>query len=45
MECEIWAFYQQLLSVIDDPAITAGDFRLLELPSDMVVAFERISSD
>ncbi len=44
-DCEISAFYQQLLSVIGDPAITAGDFRLLELPSDMVVAFERISGD
>ena len=44
-DCEISAFYQQLLSVIGDPAITAGDFRLLELPSDMVVAFDRISDD
>ena len=44
-DCEIWAFFQQLLSVIGDPAFTAGDFRLLELPSDMVVAFERISGD
>ena len=45
IDCEILAFYQQLLSVIGDPAITAGDFRLLELPVDMVVAFERISCD
>ena len=44
-DCEISAFYQQLLSVIGDPAITAGDFRLLELPSDMVVAFDRVSDD
>ena len=42
---EILTFYQQLLSAIGDPAITGGDFRLLKLPSDMVVAFERISGD
>ena len=45
IDYEILAFYQQLLSVIGDPAITAGGFRLLELPADMVVAFERISGD
>jgi glycosidase len=45
IDCEISPFYQRLLSVIGDPAITAGDFRLLELPSDTVVAFERFSGD
>jgi len=38
---EIAAFYERLFAVMDYPAITQGDFRLLEIANDSVIGFER----
>ena len=38
---EIAAFYERLFAVMHNPAITQGDFRLLEIANDSVIGFER----
>jgi glycosidase len=39
---EIASFYERLLAAVHNPAITHGDFRLLEIASDAVIGFERM---
>jgi glycosidase len=38
---EIAAFYERLFAMMNSPAISRGDFSLLEIASDAVIGFER----
>jgi len=47
-DSDVATFYQRLLSVIDNPALTLGDFHLLDLTgegTDAVIGFERTCRD